>query len=384
MARRWVADAMLIGFEASALNGVKSGVGYYTEHILSTVMKIAPEHRYMLFSNRDLSEGWRPLGSEQLYREHYFPVRFAWMQAILPSVLRDVRPDVCHFTNYLAPVFCGVPYVVTVHDMSLFMVPRYHTFKKLILDRTLIPIVTRRADAVLTHSESAKRDIVRILRVPPSKVSVSGAGTAGLFRLVEDRAHLEAVRARYGLHGPYILYVGNIEPRKNIRRLVRALAVLKKWGLPHRLVIVGQFAWQYSPVFKEIERLGLRSDVVFTGYVPDEDLPAIYSAAESFVYPSLYEGFGLPLIEAMACGTPVVTANTSSLAEVGDGAALLINPRSVEQIADALFRLHVEPGLRRSLRERGLRRAADYTWEDAALVTLDVYEKVARPGKIYD
>jgi glycosyltransferase involved in cell wall biosynthesis len=367
---------MLIGFEASALHGHKSGVGYYTENMMSSVMKAAPEHRYVLFSNRDIRPDWRQLGSEVVYDRRFFPVRAVWMQAALPMALRDVSPDVCHFTNYLAPLACHCPYVVTIYDMTVFVTPKYHNLKKLVLDRTLIPRVARRADAIITVSNSARNDILRYLKVSNDKVHVITGGVSSDFRPVTDTDKLNEVTARYQLRLPFFLYVGTIEPRKNLCRLVQAFANLKQRGLPHKLVIVGQTGWHFAPVFEEVKRLGLTSEVVFTGYVPFEDLPALYSLAEVMVFPSLYEGFGLPVLEAMACGTPVITSRSSSLVEVAQDAALLVNPLSVQEIADALHTLHYQPKLREELRQRGLRRAARFTWGATARATLDVYERV--------
>ncbi len=368
---------MLIGLEASSLHGSKSGVGYYTENLLSTIMRIAPEHRYILFSNRDMRDSWELLGGETIYDRHLFRVRAAWMQTMLPRALREVRPDICHFTNYLAPLTSGCPYIVTIYDMTLFVTPRLHRFKKLVLDRTLIPHVARRANAIITVSNSARDDIVRFLGVPRDKIRVIHGGVAPAFCPITDRTALDVVRARYSLSQPYILYVGTIEPRKNLLRLVQAFARLKKKGLPHKLAIVGQQGWHCAPVFAEVERLGLAHDVVFTGYVPFEDLPVLYSGAEVMAFPSLYEGFGLPVVEAMACGAPVVTSNTSSLSEVAGGAGLLVNPLSVDEISDALHSIHTDRSLRDSLSERGLARASHFTWEQSARNTLDLYEKVA-------
>ncbi len=368
---------MLIGLEASALYGCKSGVGYYTENLLSSVMAMAPEHRYILFANKDVKAHAR-LGGEILYDRHLFRIRAAWMQAMLPRALREVRPDICHFTNYLAPLTSSCPYIVTIYDMTLFVTPRLHRFKKLALDRTLIPHVARRADAIITVSNSARDDIVRLLGVPKEKIKVIAGAVSSAFCPVTDQAQLDAVRARYGLHSPYILYVGTIEPRKNISRLVQAFAQLKERGLTHKLAIVGQQGWNCAPIFAEVERLGLKQDIIFAGYVPFEDLPALYSAAEMMAFPSLYEGFGLPVIEAMACGTPVVTSNSSSLAEVADGVALLVDPLCVDEIADALYRLHADPALRAELSERGLQRASQFTWEQSARATLDLYEQVGK------
>lgn len=372
-------SSMLIGFEASALYGYKSGVGYYTENLLSGVMRVAPQHEYIMFSNRDLSDSKR-LAHERVYGGGHFPVRAAWMQAVLPGTLRKVRPDLCHFTNYLAPVVSSVPYVVTIYDMTLFIMPSYHRFKKLVLDRTLIPIVARRAKAVITISHSARKDIVKHLKVPAGKVKVIPGGVSTDFAPVRSRERLEGVRARYGLHDPYVLYVGTIEPRKNLVRLVQAFARVKREGLPHKLAIVGQQGWHCEPVFAEVERLGLKKEIVFTGYVPFEDLPVLYSGAECMAFPSLYEGFGLPVIEAMACGVPVVTSDSSSLTEVGREAALLVDPYSVEDIADALMRIHFEADLREHLSEQGISRASYFTWEKSARSAIEVYEAIGVKG----
>jgi glycosyltransferase involved in cell wall biosynthesis len=367
---------MLIGYEASALQGCKSGVGYYAENLLGGMMRVAPEHDYLLFSNRDMSSTWQPQGRERLHGERFFPVRAAWMQMVLPGSLRRAQPHVCHFPNYLAPILTDCPYVVTIHDMTLYITPRFHRFKKLVLDRTLLPHVARRAAGIITVSKSARDDIVRHLKVPKEKVRVVMNAVSPAFRRVTEAAKLEAVCVRYGLNVPYILYVGTIEPRKNLTRLIQAFAQLKKMGLPHKLVLVGQRGWHCEPIYAEVEKRGLQHEIIFTGYVPFEDLPALYSAAEAMAFPSLYEGFGLPVLEAMACGTPVVTSASSSLAEVAGNAALLVDPYSVEEMAEALRLIHEDHCLGSELSRKGLERAAHFTWENAARSTLELYEQV--------
>jgi glycosyltransferase involved in cell wall biosynthesis len=367
---------MLIGYEASALQGCKSGVGYYAENLLAGMIEVAPQHEYLLFSNREIPNSRARLSQGRIYNGRYFPVRMAWMQGVLPGTLRQVRPDLCHFPNYLAPVATSCPYVVTIHDMTLFITPRLHRWKKLLLDRTLIPLVARKAEAIVTVSKSARDDIVRLLKVPGGKVHVVMNAVSPAFRRVEDPARIEEVRARYHLQVPYILYVGNIEPRKNLARLIDAFARLKKNGLPHKLVMVGQPGWHCEPIYAEVERQGLESEVLFTGYVPFEDLPALYSGATAMAFPSIYEGFGLPVLEAMACGTPVVTSSSSGLAEVADGAAILVDPLSLDEIASALQRVCTQPSLANELSSLGLARAKEFTWQHAARTTLEVYDRV--------
>jgi glycosyltransferase involved in cell wall biosynthesis len=363
---------MRIGFEASALQGCKSGVGYYAENLLTGMMSVAPQHDYVLFSNRDIRESGPAFPGQRVYDGGFFPVRTAWMQTVLPGNIRRAAPDVCHF----APLALPCPYVVTIHDMTLYITPRFHRLKKLVLDRTLLPHVARRAAGIITVSNSARDDIVRYLRVPREKVRVVMNAVSPVFRPVTDPAHLTSVLTRYGINVPYVLYVGTIEPRKNIARLVQAFARLKRSGLPHKLVLVGQPGWHFQPIYAEIERQGISRDVVLTGYVPEQALPALYSGAECMAFPSLYEGFGMPVLEAMACGTPVVTSHSSSLAEVAGDAALLVDPHSVEQIADALAHIHDDPQLAGDLVTRGLERASRFTWENAARATLDLYDSV--------
>jgi glycosyltransferase involved in cell wall biosynthesis len=264
--------------------------------------------------------------------------------------------------------------------MTLFITPRFHRFKKIVLDRTLLPHVARRAASIVTVSKSAQNDIVRYLRVPKSKVHVVMNAVSPAFKPIAAQGRLE-VCARYGLNVPYVLYVGTIEPRKNLVRLIQAFAKFKASGQPHKLVLVGQQGWQCEPIYAEVEKQGLQSEAIFTGYVPFDDLPALYSAAESMAFPSLYEGFGLPVLESMACGTPVITSASSSLAEVAGSAALLVNPFSVDEIAEALYTIHSDSLLAERLSVKGHERATHFTWDKAARATLALYENVLSSTK---
>jgi glycosyltransferase involved in cell wall biosynthesis len=240
----------------------------------------------------------------------------------------------------------------------------------------------RRVDAIITDSECSQRDIAHYLQVPKEKITVTMLAAARHFRVLSQAESAPAL-ARAGVAPPYILYVGSLEPRKNLLRLLEAYRLVREWSPRWGLVIVGaRNAWKSTPVAAAVERYGLQDNVTFTGYVPDEDLPALYNGAGLFCFPSLYEGFGLPVLEAMACGAPVVTSNTSSLPEVAGEAALLVDPYDVEAIAAAMQRVLSEPELAEDLRRRGLARAAEFTWERTARETIAVYERVleAKPG----
>ena len=364
--------AFTIGFDATTLRGAKSGVGYYTSHLLTHLMSEAPDLDYLLLSNRPIDDA---PGGRRLPDRYQFPNRTVWMQTVLPVALGRERPALCHFTNSIAPLPTSIPSVVTIHDMTLTLFPRLHPLKKHLVARPIIPLAARHAAAIITVSHSAKADIVRLLGVPAGKVHVIYEAAAPMFR-PRPRTEVDAVRERYGLHGRYILYVGTIEPRKNLVRLIEAYARLRARGLPHKLLLVGQRGWHDRPIYARVEQLGLGDDVIFTGYVPTADLPALYNLAEVFAFPSLYEGFGLPIIEAMACGAPVVTSCASSPGEIAGDAALTVDPLSVEALAVALETALTQPILADTLRERGLARAASLSWAAAARQTLAVYQTV--------
>ncbi|MBI4477392.1 MAG: glycosyltransferase family 4 protein [Acidobacteria bacterium] len=363
---------MRIAFDGTTLRPEQTGVGYYTEHLLHHLAQ-DPDTDLVVLSNRPV---WTsiPLASRVRIETSRRPLQRAiWMQTLAPARLRSLKPDIAHFTNSVGPCLAGVPFVVTIHDMSLTLFPSYHPLRRILLSRPLMKVTARRAAAIITVSESARRDIVWLCGVPPDRVHVVHEAAAPHFHPVRDRAILEPVRARYALADRFVLYVGTVEPRKNLVRLLQAFARLKRDGLPHQLVCVGPLGWRYHDVRAAMTRLNLGSNLLLTGYVPFDDLPAIYSLAEAFVFPSLYEGFGLPVVEAMACGTPVITSTTSSLGEISEGVAERIDPLEVDDIARAIRKVTSDGELRRDLALRGLERARRFSWMRAASETLDVY-----------
>ena len=368
-------QAQLIGFDATPLQIAQhSGVGHYTAQLLAALIDRSDARQYALLANRTLN-GRAPLGTlGQVGRR--FPNRSAWLQLALPRDLAALRADVCHFPNSIAPLHAPCPIVITLHDMSLFLHAGLHPVKSQLFVRSIIPAVARRAAAIITVSHHAKQDIVAGLHVPPEKVHVIYEAAASQYRVITNAAELERVRSRYELKRPFVLYVGTIEPRKNLTRLVTAFAQARRRCPDLELVLVGQLGWKYAALLKAIEDLNLGSALRRLGYVPNEDLPALYNLARLLAFPSLYEGFGLPVIEAMACGTPVLTSNGSSLAEIATGAAWLIDPHNVDAMADGLARLAIDDDLHGHLRAEGLARAAQFSWQRAAEETVRVYDTV--------
>jgi radical SAM superfamily enzyme YgiQ (UPF0313 family)/glycosyltransferase involved in cell wall biosynthesis len=372
---------MRIAFDGTALRPGRTGVGYYTEHLLHHLAQAASNDELIVVSNRSI-DTTSPLPSRVRVATPARRVpRLVWMQTLAVNALREVEADVVHFTNGMLPVVSRVPNVVTIHDMSLRLYPRYHPPRRVILNRPLVDLAARRADAIITPSESAKRDIVRLYQLDPKRVHVVYEAAAPSFRRVHDASALEHVRARYGLSERVILYVGTIEPRKNLPTLIDAFAARQRSReLRHQLVCVGPYGWLSRGIETQIRRAGAAEAIKFTGYVPFDDLSAIYSLAEMFVYPSMYEGFGLPVVEAMACGVPVITGQTAALSEIGGGAIMEIDRIDPETLGRALVDMAHSRDRREELSGRGLVRAASFSWERAAGESLEIYRETATAG----
>ena len=305
----------------------------------------------------------------------YKPWRLAvWWGQVLGVPFNRLVPEATlfHATEHLLMPLRDVPTVLTVHDLIFHLFPEYHKPLNYWYLRWTMPLYVRRADALIAVSEATRQDLIRLYGVPPAKVRVIPEAAAPHFRPApaEDVAR---VRSRYRLPPRFLLTVGTIEPRKNLPRLFQALARLEGAKRPP-LVVAGSKGWLYEETFRTVERLGLEGQVAFLGHVPEEDLPALYTAADLFVLPSLYEGFGLPVLEAMACGTPVVCSHAASLREVAGDAARYVDPRDPEAMAEVLREAWEDPDLRAALRARGLARAASFSWRRTAEETLALYD----------
>jgi glycosyltransferase involved in cell wall biosynthesis len=361
-----------VGFDITPLRAPRTGVGMYTANLLQQLrtfpqVEVVP----MIQASARL-----PLPRA----DHRLTLRVNntfWLQMVLPWHLSRVAADVCHFTNSVASVWTPCPSVVTIHDVTLWLFPRYHPRPRLLAMRPVIPLAARRAKAVIAVSANTKRDVVRVLNIPEEKVHVIHEAPAPQFRPVAGGARLDAVRRRYGLASEFVLYVGTIEPRKNLTRLLEAFAMLRRSGYASLgLVIAGNQGWGDMSVQRTVERLCLEDAVRLLGYVPTDDRVALYNLAGALVFPSLYEGFGLPIVEAMACGTPVVTSPNGSLEEIAGGAAEFVDPTAVDSIARGLAQVLGDAHRHAQLREAGLARAAQFSWERAAAQTREVYASV--------
>lgn len=300
--------------------------------------------------------------------------RFAW------RLMRD-RLDLFHATHYVIPPLARARAIVTIHDIIHVLYPQFLPSKAAQLyARVMIGRALRRADRIITVSYNSKRDLVDYFGIAPARIDVVYNGVAASFNDHVPRAERDRVAAKYGLPRPYLLFLGGEKPHKNVRNVLRGFAEARRErALPHALVLAGPMPKNRSRVEALIGGLELQSRVIRTGIVPEEDLPGLFAGADAFLYPTLYEGFGLPVVEAMACGVPVLTSSTSALQEIAGGYAYLVDPMDVEAIGRGIADLATDPARRAELVELGKRRAADFSWDRAAQQTLKVYgETLAR------
>ena len=369
-----------IGLNAHLLNLTgnyrSAGINWYIHHLIQH-LEPASDLQYTVF----LSEPRAHFAQCAIARSHlptHQPiVRIFWEQFLQPIALRHAQIDLLHALAFAGPVGISIPWVVTIYDLSFMRYPdSFHPLNRMYLTWA-VRWAVRRANYVIAISESTKRDLVELVGARPERIQVIYCGKDDAFTPPTNRAALAAWRAARGVPDKMILFVGTIEPRKNIARLLRAFARAKRAArLPHRLVLIGARGWKYAEVDQTIVQENLASDVLFVGYVPQEELPYWYQAADLFVYPSLYEGFGMPPLDAMASGTPVVTSNAASLPEVVGNAALQVPPTDETALSEAIIRALTDNALRAEMIARGLEQAARFCWTRAARETTALYRAV--------
>lgn len=363
---------MKIGIDVSLGRLNRAGVGAYVRGLLEGLKKIDCHTEFSYFDvNQDRDDSKpKTLRSRvnTIYRDIF------WLNFVLPVQIKQKHVDLLHMPAFYAPVYKTRPTVITIHDMVWFDHAEYFPIWQRTYMRLFVPITAKNADAVIVDSESTRQDLIKKLQIPARKVHVTHLGVSKHFSVVPD-AHVQKNKLKYELD-EYILIVGSVEPRKNLRRLLIAFAELRGKYPNVILVHVGTSTWQSSDVFQLIEKMELSRSVRFLWNLPQEDLIALYNGALFFVFPSLYEGFGLPVIEAMACGCPVITSNISSLPEVAGEAAELINPYDTNQIREAMEALYQNEEKRQDLVQKGLIHANSFSWERCARETMAVYDEV--------
>lgn len=366
---------MRIGIDIRSTLKKKTGVGYYTINLVNSLARIDGANSYCLYSRI------RPFGrSKQLppLPGSNFCHRVDYSGRGPKKALKEV--DLFHTSSYDLLPPNGANFVVTVHDLIPKSFPQGHTKDAIRRMEEGLVSTLERADKIIADSQCTKSDLFKWLRVKEEKVRVIYPGVDQEFSPVEGKKDLYiCLKIKYNIDFNYILYVGTIEPRKNLKGLIRAYKILKsQHNVTHRLVISGMKGWMYQEVFDLVKELNLSSDITFTGYVPKEDLVTLYNLADVFVYPSFYEGAGLPILEAFACGVPVVTSNCSCMPEIAGEAAVFVDPHEPKEIADGVLKALKDEGLRSHLKEKGLLRAREFSWERTAREMLEVFEEVVK------
>lgn len=385
---------MHVSFDAQPLiAGQKTGVGFCEAGMIRALASLYPEPRYALdfFSFRHRQAKLDTL--EPFTRQGLALNECAWFPGTVYRAACSLTPlpyrlflggkaQITHFFNFLLPPGVAGKRITTVHDMAFRAFPETVRLKTRTMLQVSLEKSCKRAHRIMVVSEFTRQELIKYMNVPADKIFVAYNGVdTGVFYPRTDPQALQRTRDKYGIPDSYFLYLGTLEPRKNIERLIEAYAALrsKRPDCPV-LVLAGRKGWLYNTIFQRVAQLHLEERVLFTGYVEDGDAPFLLSGAHAFLFPSLYEGFGMPPLEAMACGVPVLTANTSSLPEVVGDAALLVDPYDVDSILFGMERLLDDEQLRRDLAEKGRARAALFTWEASAHTVMGVYRDLLEKG----
>lgn len=379
---------MRVALDGQPLLTPLAGVGHYTRQLVHALARVGPSHHFYVMAPRPLRAlTRRSVPLVEFPEPNVEPIIAGWWSSLRARVERRLRRDpgmtrgadppgdIFHATNHMFPYKIRTARtVLTIYDVTLLLFPEWHPAGRLALMGSALGPAARRADRIITASEFSRGDILKLLPVEPEQVVVIPGGIDPIFRLLPE-AQVTADLAPLGLRaGEYLLFLGTIEPRKNLVRLLQAVQAAGPTIGP--LVLAGGRGWNNAAIRDAIGRLARDGRVRDLGYVPDALRPALYAGARTFVYPSLYEGFGLPPLEAMACGTPVLTSNVSALPEVMGDAALYVDPEDVSALAAALTRLWEDESLRADLRARGLARARQFSWDRTARLTIEVYRSL--------
>lgn len=367
---------MRIGIDASTI-GTRGGPRAYVLNLINSLLKIDKENEYVIFYNSKEHLGRFSQAKEvvvpfsnpamRLFREHL----------LMPYFYKREGLDMVHNTKSATSFLKPCKTVVTIHDIIPLTNPETETFAAKTYWKIQIPIAARRADRIITISEYAKKEIAKYFGIREELITVIPNCFEERFQSIAERSEVDKIMEKYSLPKDYILYVGTIQPRKNLDMLIKTFSNLKKSGrIKQKLVIAGRKGWLYTSLFELIKELDLEHEVIFTGFVPDEELPYIYNGATLFVYLSLFEGFGIPPLEAMACGVPVICSNTTALPEVVGDAGILVNPMDQKAVEDAMLYVLENPPMQKEMKEKGVIQAKRFSCERIAKETMMVYYEV--------
>jgi glycosyltransferase involved in cell wall biosynthesis len=372
-----------IGIDYTAAVRQGAGIGRYTRELVRALAKLDQSNNYVLFAaaggQRLTDRVWPPNFQTRSAPLSDRILAILWHRLQLPLwvELATGSVDIFHSPDFVLPPVRRAKTLVTVHDLSFIRYPMCTDANLGVYLNKVVPHSVQRADLVLADSQNTKDDLAELLGTEAEKIEVVYPGVEERFRPINDQVLLEKVRRRYNFPPRFILGLGTLQPRKNFTGLIRAYSLLITRYSSLHLVIAGGKGWLYEDIFATVERLGLEEKIVFPGFVADEDLPALYNLADLFVFPSLYEGFGLPPLEAMACGTPVITSDASSLPEVVGEAGLMVEATDVESLAEAMQRVLEDNALQDGMIAKGQEQARQFTWQKAATKLLNLYEAIS-------
>jgi len=370
---------MRVAIEALLLSSQRTGVGRCILELGRYLSREETEAEFLYYAPGGLELPGLPSGGVRVLRcrgTRWRPWRILWQHFFLPWSAKWRRADLVHGTGYVLPWAGRKPSVVTIYDLIALQHRGFANCCNRWHFRLMLPRSVRRADRIIVNSDAVRQDLIETFQVPESKIRLIPLGLEPKFR-PSTPAEAGRFRQEHSLPERFFLYLGNLEPKKNIPSLLRAFFALKKdGGLAHKLVIVGKLGWRHRRIFQWIRDLNLEEDVIFLGFLPDEDVPVVYSLADVFVFPTFAEGFGLPPLESMACGTPVITSDLPTMRETTGGHAVHVDPHDLRALVEAMRRLAEDRSERDRLREEGLAWAKDFTWERHVQQTLEVYREV--------
>lgn len=372
-----------IAIDITSVFRSRAGVGCYTKNLFNKLQARNSKNPGLVFAIKEKYKISQNKKRNPVSKSFSAAMHLFWEQLLIPLSLWRRSIELFHSPAYVCPLIKTCPTIITIHDMAYLLYPEkfVSTYRRYL--KFWVPLCVRISDKIITDSICSKKDIMRLLGIPGEKIEVVYLGKDSNFKVVSDSALIEDFRIKYGLGKKFILYIGTLEPRKNITGLINAYYLFKKQNpeSEYNLVIAGEKGWLYSSIFTLVENLGLKNSVIFMGYIKDKELPILYNAADLFVYPSLYEGFGLPVLEAMACGVPVITSNASSLPEIVGNAGIMVDPLDVQSLAISIQNVLLNEALRQKMIGKGLERAELFSWEKTAKETAQIYNKILNDHK---
>ena len=374
---------MKILIDFTQISTQKAGVGVYALNLVKHLSMIDDDfHCYVLVQDDDVSLDDIHGGTISIIKIRsrifrIFILRILLEQLYIPYLVFRLGINVVHSLHYSFPLFVMAKKVVTVHDMSFFKYPELHEPIKVAYFKAFIKMSSLLADKIICVSASTRKDYVSKFEAASNKTNVVYHACSNEFTPDIDNSAVSRVKIKYGIDSEYFLFIGTLEPRKNILAIIRAFDRFNNQNGHYKLVIAGKKGWHYDDIFTLVQRLGIADRILFTGFVHETEKPSLLVGATAFIYPSIYEGFGIPVLEALACGTPTVTSNVSSMPEVAGDAALLVDPENSDEIFIAINKIVNDPNLRRELKMRSLQQAEKFSWMKTAKETYAVYKDLA-------